>query len=80
MEIKVGKNVEKKLDWIELADGTQLVLNKENKCLTFRYPTKKFWSIFEVQKDKEFLSVQWDVDEIDAIMKGIEMIEGGIDG
>ena len=78
MEIKVGKNVEKKLDWIELEDGTRIVLNKSAKELTFLYPTKKFWRIFEAQKDKEFLSIAWSVDEIDAIMKGIEMIEGGI--
>jgi len=60
---------------VVLADDTHIVLGKE---VTIMYPKKKFIPIFKEQmKDKKraYIGVSFSKIELEAIMKGIEMLD-----
>jgi len=60
---------------VVLADNTHIVLGKE---VTIMYPKKKFIQIFKKQmsdKKRAYIGVSFSEVELNAIMKGLKMLE-----
>lgn len=76
-EFGIKRNKKLGFEAIVLADNTQIVIEK--KQVSFMFPKKKFKKIFQVQiddKTKSFIGISFNMDELNAIKKGLSELEG----